>query len=108
SGLISSPIGYQNNKKTYATDIELLPGNSGGPLFDAYGNLQGIVYSRFSEYNNLTYTVGYAIKSTVLLESIQKSHLPIQLPRGNKIMHLPLTEQVKKLKPFIFRIGVYK
>lgn len=108
TGLISSSMGYNDYDKAYGTNIELLPGNSGGPLFSAYGNLEGIVYSRFSQHNNQTYTVGYAIKSQVLIETIQKTRLPIQLPRGNRIMHLPLTEQVKELKPFIFHIGVYK
>ncbi len=107
SGLISSPFGYGDYAKAYGTNIELLPGNSGGPLFNDAGNLEGIVYSRFSEYNNTRYTVGYAIRSQILIDVIEKNSLPIQLPSGNKINDLPLTEQVKQLKPFVFHIAAY-
>ncbi|MEZ4884866.1 MAG: serine protease [Chitinophagales bacterium] len=101
-GLINSPYGYGDDAKAYGTNIKLLPGNSGGPLFSLSGNLEGIVYSRFSESDNMS----YAIRSQVLVGILH--HLSVPIPNQDKISHLPLTEQVKKLKPFAFRVAAYK
>ncbi len=101
-GIINSIYGFKDDPKSYGTSINLLQGNSGGPLFSTSGELAGIVNARFANYDNMS----YAIKSQILVKILQKLSIPI--PNQNSIAGLTFTEQVKELKPFAFRIAAYK
>jgi len=101
-GIINSRSGFKGDPKAYGTSINLLEGNSGGPLFSTSGKLEGIVNARFSGSNNMS----YAIKSQILVKILQKLSIPI--PNQSNIADLDFTEQVKELKPFTFRIAAYK
>ncbi|MFK7907284.1 MAG: S1C family serine protease [Chitinophagales bacterium] len=101
-GIIKSLYGFKDDPKAYSTSINLLQGNSGGPLFGTSGELEGIVNARFSGANDMS----YAIKSQILVKILQKLSIPI--PNQSSIAGLTFTEQVKKLTPFAFRIAAYK
>ena len=60
NGIVSSRSGYQGDVATYQISAPIQPGNSGGPLFDAKGNIVGIVNAGVPGADN----VGYAIKTT--------------------------------------------
>lgn len=90
-GKISSTSGYQNDVTTYQISVPIQPGNSGGPLFDENGNVIGIISSKFSLGDN----VSYAIKSSYLLKLINKYNIMIN--KTNSISNLKLTEKVKEL-----------
>lgn len=90
-GIISSTTGYQNDIKTYQISVPVQPGNSGGPLFDENGNVIGIVSSKFTLGDN----VSYAIKSNYLLKLLAKNNIIIN--KKNSISNLKLTEKVKEL-----------
>ena len=90
-GLISSTSGYQNDVTTYQISVPVQPGNSGGPLFDENGNVIGIVSSKFTLGDN----VSYAIKSNYLLKLLTKNNIIIN--KKNSISNLKLTEKVKEL-----------
>lgn len=71
-GIISSKTGFQNDPTKYQISAPIQPGNSGGPLFDMSGNLIGITSSGITGANS----VGYAIKSSILLNFIEsQKHL---------------------------------
>jgi S1-C subfamily serine protease len=90
-GIISSTSGYQNDIKTYQISVPVQPGNSGGPLFDDSGNVIGIVSSKFTLGDN----VSYAIKSNYLLKLLTKNNISIN--KKNSISNLKLTDKVKEL-----------
>ena len=91
-GKISSTSGYQNDAKTYQISVPVQPGNSGGPLFDENGNVIGIVSSKFTLGDN----VSYAVKSNLLIKLLEKNKIINN--KKNTIANLKLTDKVKELK----------
>lgn len=56
-GIISSVDQILENKKYIQTDAAVNPGNSGGPLVDAMGNIIGLTTSKFTNADN----IGFAL-----------------------------------------------
>lgn len=103
-GSVSSASGYEGDTLAYQISIPLNPGNSGGPLLDEQGNLIGIISGK----NTGQEASSYAIKSEYIREFLSKDEeTEIQIPSKNSIAFMKRSEQVKKLKPFIFNIRVY-
>ena len=78
-GEISSLTGVQDDPREFQISVPVQPGNSGGPLVNQYGNVEGIVKARLADIATLKSTgslpqnVNYAVKSSVLsvlLESL--------------------------------------
>ena len=101
TGVISSGTGFQGDASLYQISAPIQPGNSGGPLFDKNGNLIGIVSAKLRDAEN----VGYAIKSSYLSNLIKSSISTSISPTDNKISSLSLTNKVKTLRNFIFKIS---
>jgi len=102
TGVISSKSGFQGDITTYQISAPVQPGNSGAPLFDKSGYLVGIINAKHSEAEN----AGYAIKSPYLINLIESLPNNVILNSNNALIGKPLTEQVKLLKNFIFKIEV--
>jgi S1-C subfamily serine protease len=107
-GSISATTGYQQNPNSYQVSVPVNPGNSGGPLFNAKGDLVGIISGAQTE----TSGAAFAIKSSVLLDvikNIQTDSLqsPLNLPRQNSLRYLSKVDQVKKWKEYVFVVQVY-
>ena len=100
TGVISSKTGFQGDVSLYQISAPIQPGNSGGPLFDNKGNLNGIVNAKHKGAEN----VGYAIKTSYLRNLIESSTSSSILPNNNQIAGLPLTGKVKSLKNYVFMI----
>lgn len=100
TGIVSSKTGYNGDVSTYQISAPIQPGNSGGPIFDTQGNLDGIVSAKHAGAEN----AGYAIKTSYLKNLIESSIDEDILPVNNSVSSLSLTEKVKKIKKFVYCI----
>jgi S1-C subfamily serine protease len=104
NGIINSKSGFQGDITTYQVSTPVQPGNSGGPLFDDRGNLIGIINSKLTGTEN----VSYAIKVSYLLNLIDLMPTTPDLQAQSLIIGKSMPEQVKILKNFIYIIEVNK
>jgi len=112
-GTISSLTGLLGTANMFQINNPLQPGNSGGPLFDQFGNIIGIVLATldakffYERLDTIPQNVNFAIKSDYLVNLISL------LPEGNSILSRkgslqdkPQQEQIKTLIPYITTICV--
>lgn len=100
TGVISSKTGYQGDITLYQISAPIQPGNSGGPLFDASGNIIGIVSAKHSGAEN----VGYALKASYLSNLVESMISSNILPKNNLISTLSRPNKVKKVDGFVFMV----
>ena len=100
TGMITGTTGIGDNENAYTLDLNLNPGNSGGPLFNNNGDVVGIVNARLNDeaVGMKVENVSYAIKSEKFNWSLLQKKSPT-IP--NKLKTLQLEEKIKKIKPFI-------
>ena len=76
-GKIASLSGSQDDPRYFQISVPVQPGNSGGALLDAHGNVVGIVAAKLSARAALDATgslpenVNYAVKSSLLLSFLE-------------------------------------
>ncbi|GAB4402718.1 MAG: hypothetical protein OHK0053_26880 [Microscillaceae bacterium] len=107
-GSISAQSGYLGDTLTYQISIPVNPGNSGGPLLDAQGNLIGIVSGKHLEMEG----AAFAVKAKHLkadLDSLAKQDQSqaLGVPSKSRLSFLSRPEQIKLLKDFVFVVRVY-
>lgn len=84
-GKVSSLSGIHDDASAFQISVPVQPGNSGGPLTDAGGNVIGIVVARLNDYAALKRTrsipqnVNYAVKTAPLLALARKAGIEGQL-----------------------------
>lgn len=96
-GKISAKTGAMGDIRLYQISVPITHGNSGGPLFDSYGNLIGITSSGWDNENN----INYAIKSIYLKNLIDVLPETIILPHYSVIAEKTLTEKIKIISDFV-------
>jgi TPR repeat protein len=103
TGSISGLTGPGNTPVYYQISAPLQSGNSGGPLFDEYGNLVGIVAAKLDSLKmlvatgDLTQNVNYAIKSDYLVPILKTvDGIKIQPSQTKPVNLLSLVEELKK------------
>lgn len=78
-GKISSLSGIKDDPTEYQISVPVQPGNSGGPLVNTTGNVEGVIVARLDEaaalasVGSLPQNVNYAIKSNVLRDFLSQS-----------------------------------
>ncbi|MCH5307262.1 MAG: trypsin-like peptidase domain-containing protein [Prevotella sp.] len=102
-GLISSKTGYEGDAVTYQISAPIQPGNSGGALFDKKGRLVGITNAGVLSADN----VGYAIKSSYLLNLIDSAPIDIPVSKGLDLTTKELPEIIRIFTPYIAIIRIY-
>lgn len=101
-GSISSLSGIGGDPKFFQISVPVQPGNSGGPLLDASGNVVGIVVSRLDAIGTLLATgslpqnVNYALKSSFVLPLLES--LPGVSERLQKPVKLDRPAAIEKTK----------
>lgn len=107
-GNLSSKTGYDGDTTAYQIDMNVNPGNSGGPLFDNRGNIIGVIKGKQLKFDG----AAFAIKSRFLLKAIEA--IPsdslsekIVLNKKNSLAGLSRVEQIKKMQDYIFLVKVY-
>lgn len=102
-GIISSKTGYEGDAVTYQISAPIQPGNSGGALFDKKGHLIGSTNAGIPSADN----VGYAIKSSYLINLIDSAPIDIPLPKGIDTTNKELSSVIKVYTPYIAFIKIY-
>ncbi len=107
-GNLSSKSGFDGDTTSYQIDMNVNPGNSGGPLFDNRGNVIGVIKGKQLKFDG----AAFAIKSGFLLkaiESIPKDSLTEKLVVNNRntLAGMSRVEQIKKMQDYIFIVKVY-
>ena len=104
-GTVSAGTGYHGDTLAYQISIPLNPGNSGGPLFNEQGNIAGIISGKQTGAE----LANFAVKTKYIVELVNKleGDKKITLTKKNTVSSLKRSEQIKKLKPFVFNIRVY-
>ena len=70
-GIVTAVAGMRDDPRYLQISAQVQPGNSGGPVFDATGNIIGVVVSRLNQFrsanaaNEFAQNVNFAIKSSV-------------------------------------------
>ena len=101
TGVISSRSGYRGDITTYQVSAQVLPGNSGCPLFDTNGRVIGVVNAKYIEPN-----VSYAVKMSYLTTLIEKTNINLRQPVSNTFSGQTLAEKVRAVRNHIYIIEV--
>lgn len=108
SGSISAMSGYNGNPIAYQISVPVNPGNSGGPLFNSRGDLVGIISGQQTQ----TSGAAFAIKSTILLGSIDQAPDSVKewipLTRSSSLWTSSRVDQVNEWRKYVFMVRVYK
>lgn len=70
-GVVDEMLRQKNKLPLWRVDMETLPGSSGSPVFDRYGNLIGLVKGRLRGTEN----IGFLIPLTTLIDFLSESSL---------------------------------
>lgn len=108
-GSVCSTTGFNEDSMAIQISIPVNPGNSGGPLFNEEGDILGIVSGKNTGKDGAT----FAIKSKYLLMVVDSlsndtSYSKPILPKYNKVKNLKRENQIAKIKPFVYKVNVYK
>jgi S1-C subfamily serine protease len=100
NGIVSSKTGFQGDITSYQVSAPVQPGNSGGPLFDANGNVIGIINAKLTIAENAS----YAVKASYLMNLIELLNEPPNLTKFNALKDKSLASQVKIVNKFVYII----
>ncbi|MBR5299230.1 MAG: trypsin-like peptidase domain-containing protein [Bacteroidales bacterium] len=99
TGVVSSLSGFQGSKSEYQISAPVQPGNSGGPLFNDYGELIGVINAKHVEAEN----VSYGVKLSYLYD-MAKDINGVTLDKKSQIADMSLSEKCKEAIPFTVMI----
>lgn len=107
-GYLSASTGFHGDTAAYQVALDVNFGNSGGPVLDSKGNVIGIISTKQTQAEGIT----FAVKSKYLFKAIQAipaDSLTSKLNLNNKssIANLTRTQQVKKIQNYVFMVKVY-
>ncbi|RYU91516.1 serine protease [Mucilaginibacter terrigena] len=107
-GALTAGTGFHGDSTEYELYIPVNPGNSGGPLMDEKGNVIGVITGKQTQASG----VAFAVKSNYLLKAIQSIpadslNKTLTLNTKNTLTSLSRTQQIKKLRNYVFIVKVY-
>lgn len=107
-GALTAATGFKGDTTEYEVFIPVNPGNSGGFLMDDKGNVIGVINGKQTQ----TSGAAFAVKSNYLLKAIQSIpadslNKSLILNTKNTLAKLSRTQQIKKLRNYVFMVKVY-
>jgi len=107
-GSISSMTGFEEDTFAYQISVPVNPGNSGGPLMNAEGQILGLISGKHSQQEG----AAFATKSSHILSFLNEmksdsSLTDFSLPKGQTLKWKERPAQVEKLQELVFRVRVY-
>ncbi|GAB2691161.1 hypothetical protein GCM10027037_13030 [Mucilaginibacter koreensis] len=109
-GYLASSAGLHGDTLNYEISIPVNPGNSGGPIWDASGNIIGIVSMRAVQREG----AAFAVKSKYLLKAIE--NIPADSVNNTKLAvnnsksslaGLSWPQQIKRMQNYVFMVKVF-
>lgn len=111
-GEINSMSGFRDDPNTWQISVPVQPGNSGGPLIDANGNIVGMIVSKLSAVNvakihgDIPQNVNYAVKSDAIRPLLDKYNSRLR-SFDTISAEIPFETIVRKTQNSIVMIVVY-
>jgi S1-C subfamily serine protease len=103
-GYLSARSGYYGDTSSYQISISVNPGNSGGPVIDAQGDVIGVISSKETNADGVV----FAIKSKNIFDALKEikkqKDITIRLPATNTLKGLSRVKQIKKLQDYVYKI----
>jgi multidrug efflux pump subunit AcrA (membrane-fusion protein) len=99
SGMISALRGLRNSETRFQHTAPVQPGNSGGPLVDAAGNVIGVIVGRLNSANSQV--VNFAVSQRVLERFLERNRVSTE-PAVERRLAPP--EIARLAQAFTFRI----
>lgn len=99
TGVINSRTGIQGDPTHYQISAHIDHGNSGGPLFNAKGQVIGITDSGLdkAEFGD----VNYSVKSLYIKSLVESLPVKLQLPNDSRLSNMSRSEQIKAISPYV-------
>jgi S1-C subfamily serine protease len=107
-GYLSSRSGFMGDTTSFQISMALNPGNSGGPLFNEYGQIVGVISGKQNEKEG----VAFAIKSNFIQKMVEMTErtleVKIQTPvMSSKSKHKSKSEMIQQFESCVFQVRVY-
>jgi len=91
-GMVSAIRGVGNDFGQFQIDAAVQPGNSGGPIYDANGNIVGVVVAQLNKLKvakaigSMPENVNFGIKASTVRQFLTASGLPTKWSERTKSM----------------------
>ena len=91
-GIVSSTTGVGDDSGQFQLDAAVQPGNSGGPIYDKYGNIVGVVVAQLNKFKmakaigSLPENVNFGIKASTVKQFLNTSGLPTKWSERKEAM----------------------
>ena len=101
-GKIGATTGFENDPTYYQHSAPIQPGNSGGPLFSASGNLIAINTLRVNQDYAITEGIFFSVKARYLMNLMEDKN--ISFPSSSELENYNIPQQVERIKKFVYLI----
>ncbi|QES89152.1 S1C family serine protease [Rhizosphaericola mali] len=109
TGYVSAATGFDGDTSTIQVSMMANPGNSGGPIFNKEGQIIGVLSTRETKSEG----VSFAIKANEIYQTLDDwkksdtSAISLKLKESKSLKNTPRTSQIKELEDYIYLVKVY-
>jgi len=106
-GYLSAKTGYNGDSLSCQLAIAVNPGNSGGPVLNAKGEVIGIINARQSAAQGVVFAIKASHIFGILKEFKEKADtVNIKISAKSALANLERPQQVKKMEDYVFMVKV--